>query len=94
MARFETQSSDSLAPINAERVAEFLRMENAADVSITEKSEAVFFTFNMKRFMVDCRRLPQLITVSIEWNLKDSFYGHLDMAGDYKSVRHGKGLRR
>lgn len=36
MARFETQSSDSLAPINTERVAEFLRMENAADVSITE----------------------------------------------------------
>lgn len=80
MARIETQSGDSLAPINAERVAEFLRMENTADVAITEKSEAVFFTFYMKRFMVDFRRLPQLITVSIDWDLKDSFYGHLDMA--------------
>lgn len=80
MARIETQSGDSLAPINAERVAEFLRMENTYDVAITEKSEAVFFTFYMKRFMVDFRRLPQLITVSIDWDLKDSFYGHLDMA--------------
>lgn len=80
MARIETQSGDSLAPINVERVAEFLRMENAADVSITEKSEAVFFTFSNERFMVDCRRLPQMIAVRIDWNLKDSFYGHLDMA--------------
>lgn len=80
IARNETQSGDSLAPINAERVAEFLRMENTADVAITEISEAVFFTFYMKRFMVDFRRLPQLITVSIDWDLKDSFYGHLDMA--------------
>lgn len=80
MARIETQSSDSLVPINAERVAEFLRMENAADVSITEKSEAVFFTFSNERFMVDCRRLPQMIAVRIDWDLKESFYGHLDIA--------------
>lgn len=66
MARIETQYGDSLAPINAERVAEFLRMENAADVSITEKSEAVFFTFSNERFMVDCRRLPQMIAVRID----------------------------
>lgn len=80
MARIETQSSDSLAPINAERVAEFLRMEGAADVAITEKSEAVFFTFNSERFLVDCRRLPQMIAVRIDWNLKDSSYSQLDMA--------------
>lgn len=80
MARIETQSSDSLVPINAERVAEFLRMENAADVLITEKSEAVFFTFSNERFMVDCRRLPQMIAVRIDWDLKDASCGHLDMA--------------
>ena len=79
MARIETQSSDSLVPINAERVAEFLRMENAADVSITEKSEAVFFTFSNERFMVDCRRLPQMVVVRIDWDLKESFYGHIDI---------------
>lgn len=80
MARIETQSSDSLAPINAERVAEFLRMEGAADVAITEKSEAVFFTFSSERFLVDCRRLPQMIAVRIDWNLKDSSYSQLDVA--------------
>ena len=80
MARIETQSSDSLVPINAERGAEFLRMENTADVSITEKSEAVFFTFSNERFMVDCRRLPQMIAVRIDLDLKESFYGHLDIA--------------
>ena len=79
MARIETQYGDSLASINAERVAEFLRMENAADVSITEKSEAVFFTFSNERFMVDCRRLPQMVVVRIDWDLKESFYGHLDI---------------
>lgn len=79
MARIETQYGDSLVSINAERVAEFLRMENAADVSITEKSEAVFFTFSKERFMVDCRRLPQMVVVRIDWDLKESFYGHLDI---------------
>lgn len=79
MARIETQYGDSLASINAERVAEFLRMENTADVSITEKSEAVFFTFSNERFMVDCRRLPQMVVVRIDWDLKESFYGHLDI---------------
>ena len=80
MARIETQYGDSLAPINAERVAEFLRMEGAADVAITEKSEAVFFTFSSERFLVDCRRLPQMIAVRIDWNLKDSSYSQLDVA--------------
>lgn len=79
MARIETQYGDSLASINAERVAEFLRMENTADVSITEKLEAVFFTFSNERFMVDCRRLPQMVVVRIDWDLKESFYGHLDI---------------
>lgn len=80
MARIETQYGDSLASINAERVAEFLRREGAADVAITEKSEAVFFTFSSERFLVDCRRLPQMIAVRIDWNLKDSSYSQLDVA--------------
>lgn len=29
--------------------------------------------------MVDCRRLPQMVVVRIDWDLKESFYGHLDI---------------
>lgn len=29
--------------------------------------------------MVDCRRLPRMVVVRIDWDLKESFYGHLDI---------------
>lgn len=78
MARRDALAGDIAVPLSRESIADFLRKEKTADVTVSEEGNLVLFKLGDDNYHVDCNRLPQQIILRKGYNVEGADF-HWDV---------------